>query len=341
VVTGMTVRAGNSGPGVSALPCGRRGGIPRSRPSRPDEAFWLCGLIDHDGQRPGRRGGQPAGPPATRRPAAPRSAAAPTEIPTCSASLLFRWARPLPRTAHRPGFPAPSAAQGPASAEPAGTNAGVPLVFAALPAARLSNHHAGQAPSLQDNGSIAVEGTADVFARVGAITVTAIPACRRGERPTQASRKASRDPRRRTSAPSTGAPARISTPGCADEHHLPGNPGGRRDPSGQRRRNPGRLSNPRRECPLPQDDQTFVPDRPTRARRSPARFPSLAPAGHAAVTRNCRARAHESPLPVAKPDAPGHGEARRHVRRQRCRLARPAGSARARGYVQALAPASP
>jgi hypothetical protein len=68
----------------------RRAGIPRSLLSPPGEALWPSGPMDHGVQRRERGGGQAAGPAARLELAAPSAAAVPREIPTCSASLLFR-----------------------------------------------------------------------------------------------------------------------------------------------------------------------------------------------------------------------------------------------------------
>lgn len=57
---------------ADGLACRGRGAIPLSLLSRPDEALWLFGLMDHGVQRRGRGGGQAAVQPAMRRPAAPQ-----------------------------------------------------------------------------------------------------------------------------------------------------------------------------------------------------------------------------------------------------------------------------
>ena len=78
----------------------RRAGTPRSLLSPPGEALWPSGPMDHGVQRRERGGGQAAGPAARPELAAPSAAAVPREIPTCSASLLFRLSgrKPPPAT---------------------------------------------------------------------------------------------------------------------------------------------------------------------------------------------------------------------------------------------------
>jgi hypothetical protein len=86
---------------VGAWSCLRRAGLPRSLLSPPGEAFWPSGPMDHGVQRRERGGGQAAGPAARPELAAPSAAAVPREIPTCSASLLFRLSGPLAAACHR------------------------------------------------------------------------------------------------------------------------------------------------------------------------------------------------------------------------------------------------
>jgi hypothetical protein len=78
----------------------RRAGTPRSLLSPPGEALWPSGPMDHGVQRRERGGGQASGPAARPELAAPSAAAVPREIPTCSASLLFRFSgrKPPPAT---------------------------------------------------------------------------------------------------------------------------------------------------------------------------------------------------------------------------------------------------
>lgn len=86
---------------VGAWSCLRRAGLPRSLLSPPGEAFWPSGPMDHGVQRRERGGGQAAGPAARPELAAPSAAAVPREIPTCSASLLFRLSGPQAAGCHR------------------------------------------------------------------------------------------------------------------------------------------------------------------------------------------------------------------------------------------------
>jgi hypothetical protein len=86
---------------VGAWSCLRCAGLPRSLLSPPGEAFWPSGPMDHGVQRRERDGGQAAGPAARPELAAPSAAAVPREIPTCSASLLFRFSGPQAAACHR------------------------------------------------------------------------------------------------------------------------------------------------------------------------------------------------------------------------------------------------
>ena len=86
---------------IGAWSCLRRAGLPRSLLSPPGEAFWPSGPMDHGVQRRERGGGQAAGPAARPELAAPSAAAVPREIPTCSASLLFRLSGPQAAACHR------------------------------------------------------------------------------------------------------------------------------------------------------------------------------------------------------------------------------------------------
>jgi hypothetical protein len=92
---------------AGAWSCLRRAVIPRSLLSPPGEALWPSGPMDHGVQRRERGGGQAVGPAARPELAAPSAAAAPREIPTCSASLLFVFrsaSRRLPRAVPLPVF---------------------------------------------------------------------------------------------------------------------------------------------------------------------------------------------------------------------------------------------
>ena len=128
---------------VGAWSCLRRAGLPRSLLSPPGEAFWPSGPMDHGVQRRERGGGQAAGPAAGPELAAPSAAAVPREIPTCSASLLFRLSGPQAAGCHRQFLCSSSDAF---SARPVRGYAAAGLtLFPALPAVRRHNHHGGHA----------------------------------------------------------------------------------------------------------------------------------------------------------------------------------------------------
>ena len=104
--------------------------------------------MGHGVQRRQRGDGQAAGPAAVRWPAAARSAAGQIEKPTCSASLLLPAWRPAPgRPALMCGtsYRIELCISGVAGSQVGRTAGHVSFVFAALPAARRANHHAGEA----------------------------------------------------------------------------------------------------------------------------------------------------------------------------------------------------
>ena len=135
--------------GLSVWPCARRARTPRSRPSRPGGAVSPYGRMGHGVQRRRRGDGQAAGPAAVRWPAAARSAAGQIEKPTCSASLpLFPpGGRPqaCPALICRTSCRIELCISGVAGSQVGRTAGHVSIVFAALPAARRANHHAGEA----------------------------------------------------------------------------------------------------------------------------------------------------------------------------------------------------
>ena len=134
--------------GLSAWPCARSAPTPRSLPSRPGGAISPCGRMGHGGQRRARGDGQAAGPAAMRWPAAATSAAGQIEKPTCSASLLLlpAWRRGPGRRALMCGTStALSCALVALPVARLAHSRACLIVFAALPAARRANHHAGEA----------------------------------------------------------------------------------------------------------------------------------------------------------------------------------------------------
>jgi hypothetical protein len=130
---------------AGAWSCLWRAGIPRSLLSPPGEGLWRSGPMDHGVQRRERGGGQAAGPAARPELAAPSAAAVPREIPTCSASLLFRRSGRKPPPATGSSFARLlRCLQRPAGQRLGGSRAPGACLLA-LPVLWRHNHYAGQA----------------------------------------------------------------------------------------------------------------------------------------------------------------------------------------------------